>query len=77
MANLIYTALMSLDSYISDKNGKFDWAAPDEEVHSFIIGDGNRALPSDIRLKLTLQDERRFRNGMVYLQYRASTSLGT
>lgn len=31
------------------------------------IGDGNRAFPSDIRLELALQDERCFRNGMVYL----------
>lgn len=36
MAKLIYSAIMSLDGYIEDKNGKFDWAVPDEEVHSFI-----------------------------------------
>ena len=36
MAKLIYSALSSLDGYIEDKEGKFDWAAPDEEVHSFI-----------------------------------------
>jgi hypothetical protein len=36
MAKLIYTVLMSLDGYISDKNGNFDWAEPDEEVHSFV-----------------------------------------
>src|SRR3990172_6363529 len=27
---------MSLDGYIADKKGNFDWAEPDEEVHSFI-----------------------------------------
>jgi len=27
---------MSLDGYVADKEGKFDWAAPDEEVHSFV-----------------------------------------
>jgi dihydrofolate reductase len=27
---------MSLDGYIEDKDGKFDWAVPDEEVHRFI-----------------------------------------
>lgn len=36
MARLIYSAISSLDGYIEDMNGQFDWAAPDEEVHSFI-----------------------------------------
>ncbi len=36
MARLIYTAISSLDGYTKDKEGKFDWAAPDEEVHRFI-----------------------------------------
>jgi hypothetical protein len=36
MARLIYTVIMSLDGYTADKNGNFDWAEPDEEVHSFI-----------------------------------------
>jgi dihydrofolate reductase len=36
MAYLIYSALSSLDGYIEDKDGNFDWAAPDEEVHTFI-----------------------------------------
>ena len=36
MAKLIYSAIMSLDGYIEDRNGKFDWAEPDAEVHSFI-----------------------------------------
>jgi dihydrofolate reductase len=36
VAKLIYSALMSLDGYIADKDGNFDWAAPDEEVHAFI-----------------------------------------
>jgi dihydrofolate reductase len=36
MAKLIYTAISSLDGYIEDVDGNFDWAAPDEEVHSFI-----------------------------------------
>ena len=33
---LIYSAIASLDGCIEDENGKFDWAAPDEEVHAFI-----------------------------------------
>ncbi len=36
MAQLIYSAISSLDGYIEDMEGKFDWAAPDEEVHQFI-----------------------------------------
>lgn len=36
MARLIYSAISSLDGCIEDKDGKFDWAAPDEEVHRFI-----------------------------------------
>ena len=36
MAKLIYTTIMSLDGYIADEQGNFDWAAPDEEVHRFV-----------------------------------------
>jgi len=36
MARLIYAALASLDGYVADEHGKFDWAAPDEEVHRFV-----------------------------------------
>jgi dihydrofolate reductase len=36
MANLIYAAISSLDGYIEDMDGKFDWAEPDEEVHRYI-----------------------------------------
>lgn len=36
MAKLIYSAIMSLDGYIEDESGRFDWAAPDEEVHAYI-----------------------------------------
>jgi dihydrofolate reductase len=36
MAKLIYSTIASLDGYIEDENGNFDWAAPDEEVHSFV-----------------------------------------
>jgi len=36
MARLIYAAIMSLDGYIADADGNFDWAAPGEEVHAFV-----------------------------------------
>ena len=36
MAKLIYSAITSLDGYVADKNGKFDWAAPDHDVHAFV-----------------------------------------
>ena len=36
MAKLIYSAIMSLDGYIADEDGNFDWAAPDAEVHAFV-----------------------------------------
>jgi dihydrofolate reductase len=36
VANLIYSAITSLDGFIEDEDGSFDWAAPDEEVHGFI-----------------------------------------
>jgi dihydrofolate reductase len=35
-AKLIYSAVASLDGYVEDAHGKFDWAAPDEEVHAFV-----------------------------------------
>ena len=36
MAKLIYLTIASLDGYIEDRGGKFGWARPDEEVHSFV-----------------------------------------
>jgi hypothetical protein len=36
MAELIYTVITSLDGYIANKEGRFDWAEPNEEVHTFI-----------------------------------------
>jgi dihydrofolate reductase len=36
MARLIYSAITSLDGYVADEGGNFDWAAPDEEVHAFV-----------------------------------------
>lgn len=36
MAKLIYSAIASLDGYVEDQDGSFEWAAPDAEVHAFI-----------------------------------------
>ena len=38
MAKLIYSTIISLDGYVADEHGNFDWAAPDEEVHAFVNG---------------------------------------
>jgi dihydrofolate reductase len=43
MAKLIYSAITSLDGYVADQGGTFDWAAPDEEVHAF-VNDRERAV---------------------------------
>jgi dihydrofolate reductase len=36
MAILIYSSSTSLDGYVADRNGSFDWSAPDDEVHGYI-----------------------------------------
>jgi dihydrofolate reductase len=36
VGKLIYTAIASLDGYVADADGNFDWSAPDEEVHAFV-----------------------------------------
>jgi dihydrofolate reductase len=36
VAKLTFAAITSLDGYIEDQDGKFDWAAPDAEVHGFV-----------------------------------------
>ncbi|MBO9556265.1 dihydrofolate reductase family protein [Cellulomonas sp.] len=35
MGKLIYAANISLDGYLEDESGAFDWSVPDEEVHAF------------------------------------------
>jgi dihydrofolate reductase len=35
VAKLLYSAIASLDGYVADEDGRFDWAEPDEEVHRF------------------------------------------
>ena len=36
LAKLLYSSIASLDGYIADAEGNFDWAEPDEEVHAFV-----------------------------------------
>jgi dihydrofolate reductase len=36
MAKLIYFGITSLDGYVADRDGSFDWGVPDEEVHTFV-----------------------------------------
>jgi dihydrofolate reductase len=36
VARLIYSAITSLDGYVADGDGSFDWAAPDPEVFAFV-----------------------------------------
>lgn len=36
MARLIFSAITSLDGYIEDGEGNFEWGAPVEVVHSFL-----------------------------------------
>jgi dihydrofolate reductase len=43
LARLTYSAIASLDGYVADEDGKFDWAEPDDEVHSF-VNDLQRAV---------------------------------
>jgi dihydrofolate reductase len=35
MGRLIYSMMQSLDGYVADAAGRFDWAEPDESVHTF------------------------------------------
>lgn len=36
MAKLIYATIASLDGYVEDEDGRFDWAKPDERLHAFV-----------------------------------------
>jgi hypothetical protein len=58
MARLIYSAIMSLDGYTADADGRFEWAAPDEEVFAFV-----NELERPVGTYLT------FGRGTVYLRY--------
>ncbi|CAN5286941.1 dihydrofolate reductase family protein [soil metagenome] len=36
MAALIYSSFTSLDGYVADREGRFDWSVPDDEVHAYV-----------------------------------------
>jgi dihydrofolate reductase len=36
VGKLIYSMITSLDGYVADERGSFDWARPDDEVHAFV-----------------------------------------
>ena len=52
-----------------------------DECHLFLVpilvGGGKSALPDNVRVELELLDERRFRNGTVYLRYRTRQGTAT
>jgi dihydrofolate reductase len=43
MAELIYSAIASLDGYVADADGNWDWSVPDDEVHT-VVNDLERAI---------------------------------
>ncbi len=40
MAKLIYISNVSLDGYIEDEHGSFDWTEPEDDVFAFITDEG-------------------------------------
>jgi len=36
MGKLTYMAITSLDGYVADKEGRFDWSMPDAQVHDYV-----------------------------------------
>ena len=87
MGKLIYFANCSLDGYVEDETGSFDWTEPEPEVHAFINdavrgagthGKGSRlclherdARVRDVRTRL-----REHRPGGIDAAYRGSEFLG-
>jgi dihydrofolate reductase len=47
MGRLIYSAIQSVDGRVADRDGGFEWAEPDEEVHAF-INDQERSVSTHL-----------------------------
>lgn len=47
MGKLVYAGIGSLDGFIADENGAFDWSAPDEEVHAY-LNERDRAVSMEL-----------------------------
>jgi dihydrofolate reductase len=43
VGKLVYSAISSLDGYVADEQGKWDWSVPDDEVHA-VVNDLQRTL---------------------------------
>ena len=47
MAKLIYAAITSLDGYVADEQGDFDWSQPDADVHQ-VVNDLMRSIGTQL-----------------------------
>lgn len=47
MGRLVYASIGSLDGFIADEQGSFDWSAPDEEVHAY-LNDRDRGVTLEL-----------------------------
>lgn len=55
MADLVYTAITSLDGYVNDADGGFAWAEPDADVHAF-VNDLERPVGTQLLGRRTYED---------------------
>ncbi len=71
MAKLIYSTISSLDGYVADAEGNFDWSVPDEEVRTF-VNDLERPIGTYLYGRRTYEVIRAWEtaNGVGYLRYR-------
>ena len=58
MGKLIYAANISLDGFLEDETGSFDWSVPDEDVHAFWNEPGQRLASAAATSALGLRQGR-------------------